>query len=396
MLPLDLQTMVVLLGVSHDFELHSYVKEEMVKVYGDRVCDLIKKAFPQNVDIDILRTDLQKENIKNEEIEAILQGISIIRTGSYKNGKLEIPMDAIMKMYHSETKLLIKKSQEYVYNQYMEHAKNYTYSYYAKRGMGRLINENAEDIDQCCAMGLLDAMKRYDPQKGTFMTYARHYIRGFVYKFLGSIIDDEKKLKLFDPNNPEEEREDVSALQSFEEVDENKKGRREVFLKGLEKLKEANPKAAEVVMYHFIHEKSYYEIAKIMQETEYVIEQLCEDGIYFLNHDRDILMEIDEDRLSEQERYTIKFGLFNTKPATSQELLDGIESFIPITEKLAEDFEAKQGLDGLGLTPKMVEMFSRKGITSRKQLKKMSDEELLKIPGMGKKKVETLKERLFS
>lgn len=106
-----------------------------------------------------------------------------------------------------------------------------------------------EDLQQEAWISLLQACDRYDPSRAKFVTFAYHYIRGHVLRYIG------KRTK----NKPHQIDEDPIILDSrqyLEDKVEQEDLRSTIF------DKVADQPHADLLIEHFIHDKSMRQIAR--------------------------------------------------------------------------------------------------------------------------------------
>lgn len=106
-----------------------------------------------------------------------------------------------------------------------------------------------EDLQQEAWIGLLAACKRYDPSKAKFTTFAYHYIRGHVMRYIAKRTKD--KL-IQEDKNPI-----VLDVHTYEETECE---RRDIVETIMDRL--SDQKHAHLLIEHFIRNKSLRHVAK--------------------------------------------------------------------------------------------------------------------------------------
>jgi RNA polymerase sigma factor (sigma-70 family) len=106
-----------------------------------------------------------------------------------------------------------------------------------------------EDLQQEAWIGLLAACERYDPNKAKFVTYAYHYIRGHVMRYVA------KRTK----NKPVQIDEDPVLIdeREYEETNYEKHDLMNTIMGNVSDQEHAN-----LLIEHFVLEKSFRQIAK--------------------------------------------------------------------------------------------------------------------------------------
>ena len=82
-----------------------------------------------------------------------------------------------MKLYHSKSKESKDKAICYFVNNYENFIKQLTYT-----------SKYFDDLLSCGKVGVLDALQKYDPDKGAFTTCSKPYIRHELYRFLYEMV----------------------------------------------------------------------------------------------------------------------------------------------------------------------------------------------------------------
>lgn len=106
-----------------------------------------------------------------------------------------------------------------------------------------------EDLQQEAWIGLLAACERYDARKAKFVTYAYHYIRGHVMRYIA------KKTK----NKPVQIDEDP-ILVDERQYEENNSEQRDLMETVIANI--SDQEHADLLIEHFVKEKSFRQIAK--------------------------------------------------------------------------------------------------------------------------------------
>lgn len=106
-----------------------------------------------------------------------------------------------------------------------------------------------EDLQQEAWISLLIACERYDSLKGKFITFAYHYIRGRVMRYISRVTR----------NKPYQIDEDATLLD--DRVYEDTTVERHDFMKTIFSLV-SDQKYTELLHEHFINDKSFRQIAK--------------------------------------------------------------------------------------------------------------------------------------
>jgi len=108
---------------------------------------------------------------------------------------------------------------------------------------------SADDLRQEAWIGLLAACEHYDPAKGKFVTFAYHYIRGHVMRYVG------RRTK----NKPTQVDEDPVVL-DVHEYEENSYESRDLMDVIMETI--SDQENHDLLIEYFVHNKSLRQIGK--------------------------------------------------------------------------------------------------------------------------------------
>ena len=106
-----------------------------------------------------------------------------------------------------------------------------------------------EDLQQEAWIGLLAACERYDARKAKFITFAYHYIRGHVMRYIA------KRTK----NKPTQLDEDPTLIDE-REYEENGYEQRDIMDTIMDSV--SDQEHAALLIDHFVHNQSFRQIAK--------------------------------------------------------------------------------------------------------------------------------------
>jgi len=106
-----------------------------------------------------------------------------------------------------------------------------------------------EDLQQEAWIGLLAAAKRYDHTRAKFVTYAHHYIRGHVMRYIAKRTKNKPTQVVGDPT-------ELDERQHIESVAET----RDLMSIILDSV--SDQKHADLLVQHFVHGKSFRSLAK--------------------------------------------------------------------------------------------------------------------------------------
>lgn len=115
-----------------------------------------------------------------------------------------------------------------------------------------------EDLQQEAWISLLKACERYDPSRAKFVTFAYHYIRGHVLRYIAKKTKDK-------PNQIDEDPVAVDNREYVESRVEQDDLRDTIF------AKVADQPHADLLIEHFVHDKSLRQIARERQLSHQLI-----------------------------------------------------------------------------------------------------------------------------
>lgn len=95
--------------------------------------------------------------------------------------------NAAILMYQNGTEEEKQKAAEKIVEMYSRWAMSMAYFY-----AGIYMGEYYSDLYQCSVVGLLEAAKTYDPNKGSFTTHSKQYIHHEVYQYTMIFIDKQQ------------------------------------------------------------------------------------------------------------------------------------------------------------------------------------------------------------
>lgn len=161
-------TLLSILNLKNDYELRSRAKKEVTDRYGFLVLDIIETAINAKNNEECskcLEALKDVPGLRLEETSMLTKDVFAAR----KKSKLSMP--SIMELYRSDDEFLSYKAKEHAvqnYDQYIYSIVHKCYSTYADKYM--------EELYQCGVIGVLNALKGYDIEKGKFTTYSKPFI----------------------------------------------------------------------------------------------------------------------------------------------------------------------------------------------------------------------------
>lgn len=165
----DLETLICL-SVCDDYEARGLAKKNLDPKYGDGACEVIREAMMEKDDdkyalLSKKISDLDR--IKKSEAKTVLEMMGEVR----KRKVIRIPIKGIMGMFNSGDEFLVKKAKDFIVREYGKYVfdlihKNYP-TYADKYG---------DELYNCGCIGLMQAMKGYNVEKGAFTTYCKFFV----------------------------------------------------------------------------------------------------------------------------------------------------------------------------------------------------------------------------
>lgn len=367
---ISIKTLLSILKQDKDQELCSIAKQELAERYGSIVLDIIEMAI-----------NAKDEKTSQEHMEALkdVSGISfdtssmLVKEILAVRQQKSLPMSAIMDMYHSENDFLINKAKEYAVMNYEQYIYSIMHQYYPS-----YVDKYFEELYQCGVIGILNALKKYDEEKGKFTTYSRVFIihemeaqinfnhndtsvhyNNIQKKIKNAIKDIEEQncevsiaaISMMTELKPEVVKREMEYMErtkfvyidsesEIEQIHDYRESPEELSIinensKALQEALESLPQEMkEIVWKKFVLEMNNEEIAAQYNTTVGKIKTIFQRGIKQIKEEPKIRYTF-SDRLSEAEREMLKYTSF-IKP-TMKNVEERLEETMAIMNSLAAE-----------------------------------------------------------
>lgn len=161
-------TLISILNLKDDYELRGYAKKEISDRYSFLVLDIIEAAINAETDQECskcLRALNEAQEMSVDATAILSKEVLAARNQEF------LPMECIMELYHSDNEFLIDKSKEKTILQYDQFVYSVIHQYCPSYA-----SKYKEELYQSGVIGILEALKNYDVDKGAFTTYSKMFI----------------------------------------------------------------------------------------------------------------------------------------------------------------------------------------------------------------------------
>lgn len=179
---LKVGTLLHFLKQTDDADRVWYAKSYFNERYGKAATEIIKKAMrtqSQDELKELTKSLFGLTPIKTEDFSALLPEIIKARD------EQSIPMENVMEMYHSGDEFLVQKSKDCV----VEKFGRFVHSI-IRKSYNTYVEKHEEELYQCGAIGLINAMVNYDVNKGAFTTFSKHFVQHEITEQLNFLNND--------------------------------------------------------------------------------------------------------------------------------------------------------------------------------------------------------------
>lgn len=167
---MNVETALVSLRMEDDWDVRDRAKKDLAASFGKEVARAIEDAVTA-IDEQDYREKAQAL-VKTEGLDVGTATQLLVKIGAERShATAKMPIRSIMSMYRSGDGFLVQTAMKYLvinYGKYVHDVIHRRYSTYA--------DKNEDELFNCGCIGMLKALKNYDPDYGAFTTYSKFFI----------------------------------------------------------------------------------------------------------------------------------------------------------------------------------------------------------------------------